>query len=138
MGQFLLDHLALVALFLGSGAVLVWPEIARFTGAGGASLGTLEATRLLNQNGTLVLDVREAEEFATGHLPRARNVPLKELEGRAAEFNRHKAKAVLVTCKSGARSATAVRTLKKAGFEQVYPLKGGVAAWQAASLPLEK
>jgi rhodanese-related sulfurtransferase len=138
VGQFLLDHIALVALFLASGAMLVWPEISRFTGGGGSTLGTLEATRLLNQGNVLVLDVREPDEYAAGHLPKARNVPLKDLATRAGEFTKYKTRPVIVTCKSGTRSAAACRALQKAGFEQVYPLKGGVAAWQQASLPLEK
>ena len=57
MGEFILNNLALVALFVASGALLFWPEISRLT-AGGAQLGTLEATRLMNQGTTLVLDIR--------------------------------------------------------------------------------
>lgn len=139
MTQFLLEHWALVALFLASGTMLVWPELSKLTGGGGGQVGTLEATRLLNQGANvLVLDVRDAADYAAGHLPRARNVPLKEIAGRAGEFAKYKAKPVIVTCKTGARSGAAARALRAAGFEQVYQLKGGVAAWQQASLPLEK
>src|SRR3954463_7067632 len=115
MTQFLLDHLALVALFLASGTMLVWPEISRLIGAGADQLGTLEATRMLNQGANvLVLDVRGADEFAAGHLPRARHVPLKDLAGRVGEFAKYKSKPVIVTCKSGTKSAAAVRALKAA------------------------
>jgi rhodanese-related sulfurtransferase len=139
MQTFLLENWHLVALMLASGTLLVWPEISRLTGGGTSQLGTLEATRLLNQGaGVLVLDVRDAEEFAAGHLPRARNVPMKELAGRTGEFTKFKSKPVIVTCKSGTRGAAAVRALRVAGFEQVYQLRGGIAAWQQASLPLEK
>jgi hypothetical protein len=75
--EFLLQNLWLVLLFIGSGAVLAWPEIARLMGASN-EVGTLEATRLLNQGTTLVLDVRDGPEYAAGHLPRARNIPLKD------------------------------------------------------------
>ena len=139
MTQFLLEHWALVALFLASGTMLVWPELSKLTGGGGAQLGTLETTRLMNQGANvLVLDVRDAAEYAAGHLPRARNVPLKDIASRAGEFAKYKSKPVIVTCRTGARSGAAVRALKAAGFEQVYQLKGGLAAWQQASLPLEK
>ena len=137
MADFLLNNLALVALFLASGALLVWPEISRFAG-GTSAIGTLEATRLMNQAGTLVLDVRESDEFASGHLPRARHIPLKELEARMAEIAKFKDKPVIVTCRSGARSGSACRALRKAGFTNVHNLKGGVPAWQQASLPVEK
>ena len=137
MADFLLSNIALVALFLASGALLIWPEISRFAG-GASALGTLEATRLMNQAGTLVLDVREADEFASGHLPKARHIPLKELESRVAELAKFKDKPVIVTCRTGARSGSACNVLKKAGFTNVHNLKGGVPAWQQASLPVEK
>lgn len=137
MGEFLLDNLALVALFLASGALLLWPELSRFAG-GAAAVGTLEATRLMNQPGALVLDVREGAEFAAGHLPRARHIPLKELGARLGEIAKYKDKPVIVTCRSGARSGSACRALRNAGFSNVFNLKGGVPAWEQASLPMER
>ncbi len=137
MGEFLLDNLALVALFLASGALLLWPDISRFAG-GAASVGTLEATRLMNQPGALVLDVREGAEFAAGHLPHARHIPLSELPKRLDEIAKFKQKPVVITCRSGGRSGSACRALKNAGFTSVFNLKGGVSAWQQASLPLER
>jgi rhodanese-related sulfurtransferase len=138
VGEFISNNLALVALFLASGLMLVWPEIQKLIGAGGAQLGTLEATRLMNQGSTLVLDVRDGEEYAAGHLPRARHIPIRELSKRVEEIAKFKNKAVLVTCKSGTRAGAACRFLKQAGFANVYQLKGGLAAWQQASLPIEK
>lgn len=138
MGEFLSNNLALVALFLASGLMFFWPEIQKLTGAGGAQLGTLEATRLMNQGTTLVLDVRDGEEYASGHLPRARHIPLKELGKRLDEIAKFKNKPVLVTCKSGTRAGAACRLLKQSGFANVYQLRGGLAAWRQASLPLEK
>jgi hypothetical protein len=58
VGDFILNNLALVAIFVTSGLMLVWPEIMRFAG-GQNELGTLDATRLMNQAGTLVLDIRD-------------------------------------------------------------------------------
>jgi rhodanese-related sulfurtransferase len=138
MGDFILNNLALVALFLASGAMLFWPEISRLAGSGGAQLGTLEATRLMNQGTTLVLDVREGDDYAAGHLPRARHIPLAQLSNRLDEIGKYKEKTVLVTCKGGTRSGAASRLLRKAGFKNVYELRGGVNAWQQASLPVEK
>ena len=135
MGEFLMNNLGLVALFLASGLMLVWPEISKLSGAGGAQVGTLEATRLMNQGVSLVLDVREAKEYAEGHLPRARHIPLQELAKRIDEIGKYKDKPVLVTSKGG---NAALRSLKQAGFTTVYQLKGGLAAWQQASLPVEK
>jgi rhodanese-related sulfurtransferase len=138
MGEFVMNNLALVALFVASGLMLVWPEISRLSGAGGQQVGTLEATRLMNQGASLVLDVREDKEFAEGHLPRARHIPLKDLAARLNEIAKFKDKPVIVTCRTGARSGAACRLLKKSGFNNVFQLKGGLAAWQQASLPVEK
>ncbi len=137
MGEFILNNIWLVAMFVVSGSVLIWPELQRFIGAA-HEIGTLEATRLMNQATTLVLDVRDKAEYATGHLPRARNIPLGELEKRIDEISKYKEKAVLVTCQSGVRSGRALKLLNAAGFTTVYELKGGVPAWQQASLPVEK
>ena len=138
MGEFIMNNLALVALFLVSGVMLAWPELSKLAGAGGSQVGTLEATRLMNQGASLVLDVRDPKEYANGHLPRARNIPVRELSGRLAEIAKFKDKPVIVTCASGTRSGAACRLLKQSGFSNVFQLKGGLGAWQQASLPVEK
>ena len=135
MGEFVMNNLALVALFVASGVMLFWPEIMKLSGGGGAEIGTLEATRLMNQGTTLVLDVRDQKDYAAGHLPRARHIPLQDLQGRVGEIAKFKDKPVIVT---GARAGMACRFLKRSGFNNVFQLKGGVASWQQASLPLEK
>jgi len=137
VGEFLLNNWALVLVFLASGAMLVAPDILGFAGPAG-ELGTLDATRLMNQGATLVLDVRDPQEFAAGHLPRARHIPLADLPNRVSEIDKYKEKPVLVTCAKGTRSSRAARLLRRAGFKSVFHLKGGLAAWQQASLPVEK
>ncbi|MEO5694259.1 MAG: rhodanese-like domain-containing protein [Usitatibacter sp.] len=139
MSDFLMNNLALVGLFLASGLMLVWPEIMKLAGGGGeGAVGTLEATRLMNQNGSLIIDVRDEKDFANGHLPRARHIPVRELAGRMDEIKRFKDKPVLVTDQGGTRAAAAARLLRQSGFTKVAQLKGGIAAWQQASLPVEK
>ena len=134
MGEFILNNIGYVALWVGSGALLLWPEISRLVGAS-SEIGTLDATRLMNQGSTLILDVRDGADFASGHLPRARHIPLHELTKRMDEIGKYKDKPVLLTSKGG---NAALRSLKQAGFTTVYQLKGGLAAWQQASLPVEK
>lgn len=138
MGEFVMNNLALVGLFLASGAMLFWPEIMKLAGASGAEVGTLEATRLMNQGASLILDVREEKDYKTGHLPRARNIALRDLQGRLGEIGKFKDRPVIVTDRNTPRAGAACRLLRRAGFTNVFVLKGGLAAWQAASLPLEK
>lgn len=134
--QFIQDNWMLVALAAVSGAMLVWSFVgARLSGVEQAD--TLKATRLYNDD-ALVLDVREDKEYAEGHIPKAKHIPLGQLAGRLNELDKFKTKPVLVTCRSGQRSARACGILKKAGFETVYNQAGGIIAWERANLPVSK
>lgn len=83
----------------------------------------------------LLVDVRTPGEFASGHVPGARNIPLAELEGRIGELGPKGAEVHLV-CQSGGRSARAAATLATMGFRPV-DVEGGTAAWRAAGYPVE-
>jgi len=132
--QFLQDNWMLVALAVVSSAMLIWSFIGdKLSGVEQAD--TLKATRLYNDD-ALVLDVREDKEFAAGHIPKAKHIPLGQLAGRINELDKFKNKPVLVTCRSGHRSARACGMLKKAGFETVYNHAGGIIAWERANLPV--
>jgi rhodanese-related sulfurtransferase len=132
--QFLQDNWMLVALALISGAMLIGTFIGGKL-AGIEQADTLKATRLFNDD-ALVLDVREDKEYAAGHIPKAKHIPLGQLRTRLAELDKFKDKPILVTCRSGNRSAHACRTLKKAGFATVYNQEGGILAWERANLPV--
>jgi rhodanese-related sulfurtransferase len=129
--KFVIDNFVLIAVAFASGAMLLWPMIQRRTS--GPALDTLEATRLINDANAIVLDVREPAEFAAGHLPNARNIPLAELDKRVADLPQ--GKPVLVCCASGARSGRALSLLRQGGRE-AFNLAGGVAAWRQAGLPV--
>ncbi|HSD40837.1 MAG TPA: rhodanese-like domain-containing protein [Burkholderiales bacterium] len=134
--KFITENIFLIAIAFVSGAMLVWPLVRR--GAGGPSVGTLEATMLINQKDAVVIDVREPGEFAQSHILNARNVPLGELEARIRDLERFKEKPVIVSCATGNRSGSAASILRKHGFANVVNLAGGIAAWQQAGLPTEK
>jgi rhodanese-related sulfurtransferase len=134
--QFVRDNLLLFAIALISGGMLLWPFIRR--GTGGPWASTLEATQMINRQDALVIDVREDAEYAKGHIVGARHIPLSQLEARAKELQKYKSKPVITCCETGNRSSSAIATLKKLGFENVYNLAGGYAGWQQAGLPVEK
>ena len=126
----------LIAVAFVSGAMLLWPLVQRrFSQV--KDLGTLGATRLLNQD-ALLLDVRETNEFEQGRLPNALHIPLSQLAGRIGEVKGRHDHPVIVYCASGRRSRMAGATLAKAGFKDIYHLSGGIAAWRGAGLPVEK
>mgnify|MGYP003670013906 CR=1 FL=1 len=133
---FIQDNWMLVLLAVVSGGMLAWSFVgSKLSGIEQAD--TLKATRLYN-NDALVLDVREDKEYASGHIPKAKHIPLAKLSSRIQELDKHKNKPVLVTCRSGQRSARACGMLKKAGFETVFNQAGGIIAWERANLPVEK
>jgi rhodanese-related sulfurtransferase len=86
----------------------------------------------------VVIDVCEPGEFAQGHVIGAKNLPLGELEAKLAQVVKNKATPVVMVCQVGARSARAAAAAQKLGYENVQSLAGGLKAWQAASMPVEK
>jgi rhodanese-related sulfurtransferase len=132
--KFVFDNILLIAIALVSGGMLVWPALRGR--AGGPTLGTLAATRLMNTRDVQIIDVRTAAEFGAGSLPQARNLPLTDLPKRAGELR--KDQPALVVCETGRRASLAAVKLRSAGIGEVYILAGGVDAWRAAGLPLTK
>jgi len=88
----------------------------------------------MNQQGALLLDVRESDEYAAMHAPNAKLIPLGQLGSRLQEIAAYKDKPIVVMCRSGRRSAQAVSLLQQAGYTQVSNVKGGIQAWQADGL----
>jgi len=83
-----------------------------------------------------VVDVRHQDEFKVGHIVDAINIPLDNIENKMKTLEKYKTKPVILVCASGMRSLKAGQLLLKNGFNQVNNLKGGVAAWNQANLPL--
>ncbi len=83
----------------------------------------------------LILDVREAHEWDSGHLPGAMHVPLGALDARIGDLAQ--GKAVVTYCASGVRSIDASYVLKRHGWADVQALAGGIQAWIRAGSPLE-
>ncbi len=86
-------------------------------------------------NDVTVIDVRNATEWAAGHIPGARHIPLGHLTDRAAELPRDRP--IVVQCQSGSRSSIAASVLEKLGAADVINLSGGITGWAAAGLPIE-
>jgi rhodanese-related sulfurtransferase len=94
--------------------------------------------QLINRERAVVVDVREAEEFAAGHMIGAKNVPLNQLEEKRLPAVKNKTVPLLLVCATGARAQRAVAVAKKLGYEQAQAVAGGLKAWKEANLPVEK
>ena len=130
--QFLLDNIFLIAIAFISGGMLLWPFVR--SRAAGPALSTLEATQLINSRNAVVIDVRTPEEFATGSLPGARNIPVDKFDQKMRDIK--KDKPLIVVCASSSRAGKAATQLRASGFGEVYVLAGGLAAWREAGLPV--
>jgi len=135
---FLLNNWHLILAAIVSGGLLLWPVIKGGVG-GAASVGIAEAVRLMNREKAVLIDVSEPAEYAAAHAGGARNVPFGQLAGannKALPSN--KALPLVLVCPTGARASRAVALLKKAGYDNVSSLAGGLGAWREANLPVEK
>jgi rhodanese-related sulfurtransferase len=132
--KFLLDQIFLIGIVVVSGGALLWPVLTQR----GKKASAQEVVQLINRAKTTILDVRDGAEYATGHLPDAKNIPLAELGTRIGELDKMKNRTIVVVCQKGNRAFGAAKVLERAGFEQVVVLEGGQAAWQTAGMPLAK
>ena len=133
--KFIIDNWHLIAIACASGGLLLWPV---FKGLATAGLEPSAAVQLINRQKAVVVDVCDATEFASGHIVGSKNIPLSELEVRLAATVKNKNLPLILVCQSGARSSRALAVAKKLGYEQAQLLGGGLAAWKAANLPVEK
>lgn len=131
--EFIQQNLMLVILAVTSGTMLI---ATGFMGASGTRVTTTEATTLINREDAEIIDVRDAAEFASGHLMGAKNIQVAKFAERSADLEKLKGKPVIVCCETGIRSGKAVSALKKLGFDRVVSLDGGIAAWTKAGLPV--
>ena len=101
-----------------------------------ASIGHLQAGAargfLASHPEALVLDVRDASQWAEGHIDGARRIPFGELKGRIGELESWQDRPVVVVCAVGVQSMQACRMLAAAGFQQVMNLEGGMVAYNQA------
>ena len=134
--KFLIDNWMLIGIALASGGMLIWPIVAGGMNAG--DLSAAAAVQLINREKAVVVDICEPAEFSAGHVPGAKNAPLAELESKLPSMVKNKALPLILVCASGARSGRAVAIAKKLGYEQAQSLGGGLKAWKAANLPVEK
>ncbi len=138
LSEFILNNLLLFAALFAVMVMLIKAELDNQANRG-SFLSPSMAIRLMNNHSdTLILDVRTTADFKKGHIKGAKNVPLSDLATSVEGLSEDKNKPVLVYCNSGNTVVRAIKLLKKAGFEQVNNLEGGIAAWKEANMPLAK
>ena len=132
MVAFILDNLFWFTMACISAAGLSWT----FARAGRLALSPQVAVLAVSRGGGVFLDIRSAAEYASGHIPRAQNVPVEEVEKRKEALAKFKQKPVVLICPSDLRGRQTAQMLIKEGFKNVRLLAGGMNAWREAQMPL--
>ena len=135
--EFIGNHVALSALF----AVLLVALIATHISTLFSKIKELSPaglTVLINRETPLLIDISPRDNFEKAHIPGSRHVAMSQFDPENKKLTAAKALPVVLVCKTGQTAGDAAKRLKKAGFEQVYVLDGGIGGWQQAELPLAK
>ena len=98
-------------------------------------ISAAELSELLNGGEAQLIDVRTPPEFALGHVPGARNVPIHALMARLPQLALDPRRPIVAICATAHRSPPAVRLLRAAGYATAVQLRGGMIRWNAAGLP---
>ena len=132
--EFISRHWDLVTILMALGGLYFWVESLR----AGATLSSMQATKLINDNSAVIIDLRDKKEFDSGHLVSALHIPYMSLKDKVVELSKHKDKPILLICKMGHQSGSAGKLLRQQGFTNVSRLSGGMMSWTADGLPLVK
>ncbi|MCZ2723633.1 rhodanese-like domain-containing protein [Marinomonas sp. 15G1-11] len=131
--EFATTHWTLVAIFMVTALAVFWFE----SKGNAAALSPAAATTLINNEDAVVIDIRPATEFRTGHITNSINIPASTIKDQIDTLEKHKNTPIILVCKSGLTSGASASELQKSGFK-VFKLQGGITEWQSASLPLVK
>ena len=134
--EFAGNHALLVGSFAAVLTALIWNLVA--DPGGKNAVDPLTATSMINHEDAVILDVRSIKEFNDGHIVNAINIPLNGLGSNLKQMEKHRSKPIVMVCRSGSRSGSACSMMRKNGFENVKNLRGGMLAWENASLPVKR
>jgi len=133
--EFITNHAMLALALVVILAMLVGGELRQRLG-GVRDIGPQDATRMLNHDNAIMIDMRNEKDYRSGHIVNAVHAP--DLDKNIGQLEKYRKQPLIVYCRSGHQSTGACRRLRKQGFEPVYNLKDGIQGWQRADLPLSK
>ena len=113
------------------GLVLAGAGVVRYRmGPKGLEMPASQLAERLGRGDCVVLDVRSAREYRSGHIPGAIHIPYTRVAGRLDEVHQHRDGDIVIYCEAGVRARIAQNTLAKAGFQRVHHLIGDMAGWR--------
>lgn len=130
---FLSEQWLLVCILVALVAALVAVEGKR----GGKALSLHGVTMLVNRGEGIILDIREAKDYKSGHIVDSIHIPYQKLASRLVELEKHKSKTVVVVDKMGQTTGAAVKVLTENGYT-ANRMQGGMTEWMGQNLPVIK
>ncbi len=101
-------------------------------------IGPLRVSQLVNHESAVVVDVSKSQEYESRHIPGAINFPAADVKEAQTVLAAYEGKPLILTCPSGSRATATALKLAKQGFNDIYVVTGGLAAWEKESLPIDK
>lgn len=134
--EFLLsqNNLWILLIALVSGAMLLWPSLAR--GRPGNRIILADAIQQVNRQNGIFVDIRPPDQYKAGHIPQSRNISIDTLEAHTGTLPKNRP--IVLVDAHGRGGGRAAELLRKHGFDQVSCLEGGLASWNEAGMPLKK
>ncbi len=103
---------------------------------GGKKIEPNELTRLVNKENAILIDLRKKEDYENGHITTALSYPHQEFDNQMHELDKFKERPIILVCDMGRNSANIGEKLKKAKFERIFRLNGGMMTWTQENLPV--
>jgi len=129
--DFFVNNIALFFLIAVSGLLLLLPNRSK------KIVSVKELVILINRQPTILVDVRNANEFTLGRIDNSLNIPLDRLAENIDKLKKNPNKTLVVYCQKGFRSSQAVKILNKLGIESAVSIEGGLDAWRKDNLPIK-
>ena len=129
--DFFVNNIALFILITVSGFLLIIPNRSK------KIVSVKESVVLINRQPTILVDVRNANEFTLGRIDNSLNIPLDRLAENIDKLKKKPNKIIVVYCQKGFRSSQAVKILNKLGIESAVSIEGGLDAWRKDNLPIK-
>ncbi|QTS83640.1 rhodanese-like domain-containing protein [Coxiella endosymbiont of Amblyomma nuttalli] len=138
ISQFIVNHWALVMAFVSASVVLFIIE-SRSKGLSGRNrLTPFQATRLINSEEAIVIDIRDANAYNKGHIANAIHISLKGLDESMEHLEQYKRRPLIIVCAMGQKLGRIINMLREHGYKKIYILTGGMNAWNNANMPVTK
>ena len=128
---FVSEQWVLISVLMGLVYFLIWSERSK----GGKPITANELVAMMNADTAVLVDVRPASEFQSGHIHGAINIPHNKVDGRIGELEKSRSKILVMADHMGQHAGSDGRKFSKEGYN-VRRLSGGMGEWQAQSMPV--